>query len=75
MPNRILNWPSFKKTCGTKPVWNYINCMNANFLTPKLQRCVYLDTLVIAVSYQYLSLGGSYSLKVGELAFIPSFGA
>lgn len=49
--------------------------MNADFVTPKLQRCDHLDTLVIAVSYQHLSLGGGYSLKVGELSFVPSFGA
>lgn len=37
------------------------------------QNVLYLDTLIVAVSYQYpASGGGSHSLKVGELSFIPS---
>lgn len=49
--------------------------MLAGIVTSKLQCCIHLDTLVIAVSYQHLSLRGSYSLKVSELSFVPSFGA
>lgn len=36
----------------------------------------YLDTLIVAVGDQYPAVGGgSHSLKVGELSFIPPLGS